>query len=321
VKAALAPALALVLAAAAARADEPAPLAGVVEVVPLDIVPSAGKRIEAVDIDNRLGDVTVTGHDAPTATLTVVKRAPDGETMERLKVNLVLPGDDGVVRIGSAILLGAEARPVPAGSVRIDITLSVPRAARLLVKAWNGKVGVAGMRAGATLAANDGEITVRDVDGVVSTTNARGRQRLSDVQGAVSADNAFGELTLDEIGGESLAARVHDGAVTATRIRSRVVTIRTTFGHILFQGELLAGGRYDLRSYKGDVKVRFAGGAAVRIDAYSRGGGVESQLELADAGRPEAGRLTGTYGPARRKPAALEISSVVGTVSLGLMNE
>jgi hypothetical protein len=152
---------------------------------------------------------------------------------------------------------------------------------------------------------------------------------MSDVSGVVSADATFGDLSFEDIAGESLAASVHDGSVTATRIRSRLVRIRTTFGQIVFQGEVLAGGRVDLGSYRGDVRVRFKSGAVrgvpVFVDASSRQGAVVSQLELADAGRQEIGRLRGTYGPVQKKPALMHatvrLSSISGNVSLGLMNE
>jgi hypothetical protein len=304
----------LALSAAAARADEPPFL---LERDTLDIAPREGVDIQSITVDNRLGDVIINGWDEPTVSLSVQKRAPDGETLERLKVNLT-PDPDGELLVSSALLFGREARPIPAGAVRIDVTLLVPRGAHADVKAWNGKLSVTGLRNGASLAAHEADITVTDVDGPVAVTNTRGRQRVSSVEGAVTADATSGDLFFDDVRGESLAASVHDGSVSATRIRCRTVRIRTTFGQIVFQGELLAGGRVDLGSYRGDVRVRFKRGSPVFVDARSRQGAVE----LADAGRVESGRLRGTYGPPLRQPAILQASTIWGSVSLGyIMNE
>jgi GTP-binding protein len=63
----------------AALADEPRFL---IERDTVEIQPHAGVRLRTIDIDSRLGDVTVTGHDRATVSLTVVKRAADGETLE-----------------------------------------------------------------------------------------------------------------------------------------------------------------------------------------------------------------------------------------------
>jgi hypothetical protein len=106
--------------------------------------------------------------------------------------------------------------------------------------------------------------------------------------------------------------------MTATRIRSLMVSIMTTFGDILLRGELLAGGRYELRSYQENVTVRAR--SAFIIDATSREGCLAPEVELDDARRSEAGRLDGSYGRAEQ-PAALVLSSTDGRVLFGLASE
>ena len=306
---------ALLLPALPALADEEAGF--LVERDNVEIAPARQVEIHAIDIDNRLGDIQVIGRDQPGISLAVVKRAPDEDALDRLKVNLV-PDPSGVVRISSALLIGREARPIAAGQVRIDIKIFAPRAAAVRAKAWNGKLGVTGMEAGATLAAHDGDIAVTNVKGPVTTISTRGRQRLTGVAGVVSADDTYGDLALDTISGDALAARVHRGSVTATHIRSQVVSITTTFGDIQFRGELLAGGRYELRSYQGNVDARAQG--SFTVDARSRDGRIAPEVELRDAQRPEIGRLLGSYGGGER-PATLILSSTAGRVVFGLVNE
>jgi hypothetical protein len=326
------------LASARADAAEPAPAAPaalpittstsqegefLIERDDVQIQPHAKVKVKAISVDNRLGDVSVIGHDDPSVIVHVVKRGPDGDTIDRLKVNLVTD-PDGTITLGTALMAGEEARPLPARSIRIDVTLEVPRGAHIAVKAWNGKVAVTGVRAGAALKAHAAEIAVTDVSGKVTTDNTRGNQKLTSVKGTVSAENTYGEVSLESISGDSLAASVHEGQVIATRVKSRTVKLRTTFGDIHFTGELLAGGRYDLASYKGNVIVQLQPTQHQRLslalDAYARDGQVDSRLELADVTRPEQGRLLGSFG-ASRKPALLSISSMAGNVSVGLVNE
>jgi Putative adhesin len=324
VKLALASLLVIVAASASAFAEEPTP-AFMIERDDVQIQPHAKVKVKKVAIDNRLGDVTVVGHDDPGVVVHVVKRGPDAETIERLKVNLVTD-PDGSITLGTALMAGNEARPLPARSIRIDVTLEVPRGAHIDVKAWNGKLAVTGVHAGAELRAHAADVAVTDVSGKVSTDVTRGNQKLTSVKGTVVAENTYGEVSLESVSGDSLAASVHEGQVIATRVKSRTVKLRTTFGDIHFTGELLAGGSYDLASYQGNVKVQLVRPAAkdklaLRLDAYARDGQIDSRLELADVTRPEAGRLQGTFGGSRRKPAVLSISSMAGNVSVGLMNE
>lgn len=292
----------------------------VVERATVDVAPAKGVAIRSIDVDNRLGDVSIVGRDAPGITLSVVKRAPDADTLERLKVNLI-PDPDGSIRVSTSLLFGDdEARPIAQGVVRIDMTLEVPRSATIDVKAWNGKLEVQGTRSGANLTGHDTDILVDDVKGKVATTSTRGTQRLRRVDGAILAASTFAELDLEDVSGDSAVAKLHDGTIVLRRVKSRVVEITTTFGSIRWEGELLAGASYKLRSYKGDVVVQTAGGA-FRLNAYSRDGKVDSKVELAEVERPEAGRLMGSFGSTRKNPAILEISSTAGQVRLGLLNE
>jgi len=279
----------------------------------VEIAPAPQVTIQTIEIDNRLGDITVIGRDQPGISLSVVKRAPDEETLDRLKVNLV-PDPEGAVRISSALLVGNEVRPVAAGTVRVDIQIHAPRGAATRARAWNGKLGVTGMENGADLSAHEGDIVVTNVKGDVVTTSMRGRQELTDVVGTVRVDDTYGDLSLDEIRGESLAARVHRGTVTASRIRTHSVAITTTFGNIEFRGELLAGGRYELRSYRGNLDVRTSG--AFRVEAFSKTGAIEPVVELGGMARGQ-GRLIGTFGVAET-PALLLLSSAAGRVVFGL---
>lgn len=288
----------------------------VVERDNVEIAPAPEVRLSTIEIDNRLGDIQVIGRDQPGISLSVVKRAADEETLDRLKVNLV-PDPAGIVRISSALLIGQETRPIAAGQIRIDIKIFAPRGAAVQARAWNGKLGVTGMEAGATLLAHEGDIVVTNVKGPVTTSITRGRQRLSDVAGAVSAGGTFGDVALDGISGDTLAARVHRGTVTASRVRSRSVAITTTFGDIQFRGEFMAGGRYELRSYAGNVDAK--GSGAFTVDATSRTWRVAPEVELAGA-RNESGRFVGSYGTAGR-PAVLVLSSAAGQVVFGLLRE
>jgi hypothetical protein len=308
------------LSPAGARGDEPEQLIDgvMIERDTVDIAPAEAVKLQSIAIDNRLGDVKVIGHDGPGVTLSVVKRAPDVETLDRLKVNLK-PDPKGKIEITTSLLFGEEARPLANGTVWIEMVVEIPRTAKVEVKAWNGKLEVEGVERGAAISGNDADITVSDVAGDVTTSNNSGSQRLSDVKGAVVAGGTTGEMSLERVTGDSVAAKIHDGKITARRIRSRTVKIVSTFGDITFQGEILAGGSYELRSYKGNVTVE-AAGAAFKLDAYSREGQIDSRLELAGEERSEA-RLVGTYGPARKKPALLRLHSTAGNVLVGLMNE
>jgi DUF4097 and DUF4098 domain-containing protein YvlB len=284
--------------------------------------PAKGVVIKSVHVDNRLGDIEVVGSDDSSVTLSYVKTALNGDTLSRLKIDVPVPDQSGVIDISTVLLPGKEEQIVASGSIRVDVTITVPRKVALDLKAWNGKVAASGMRNGAKLMAHDAQIAVTDVAGGVTTASTRGEQKLTDVKGTVQAQNDFGNTSLDQISGDLLAARSDDGSISATHIRSRTVKLETTSGEITYSSELLAGGKYDFASYKGDIKLKIGPDVALKLSAYARQGEVTSHLELSDEDRPEKGRLMGTFaGSGNQKPATLDVKTIGGMISLGLMNE
>src|SRR5262249_2350469 len=71
-----------------------------------------GKGYKRVTIDNALGNVRIEGHDGAGVIIETNKRAPDEETLDRLRVSLV-PDPDGTVRITTHADASPESKPVP----------------------------------------------------------------------------------------------------------------------------------------------------------------------------------------------------------------
>jgi hypothetical protein len=296
------------------EAEEAGASAGVFERDLVEVAPSEGVAIGAITIDNRLGDVRVEGHDGASVVILALKRASDDDTLDRLTVQLV-PDASGALRIGTAMSAGPEARPVAAGSVRIDLVVRAPRAARVSARVWNGRLELEGTDNGAELTANEGAISVKHVSGDVVTHSAAGRQELAEIVGAVEARGVIGDMDISVIRGERLRASVHEGDIVSRKVRARQVVLRATRGNVRFEGEALAGGTYQIRTYRGDVEVRFGRGVPMTIRARARDGtvelprGVESRT-IADG--TVVGQLRGDA------PAYLEMYSRHGSIQFSL---
>ncbi len=230
---------------------------GVYERDAVEVAPADQVSFELVDIDNRLGDVRVEGHDGASVMIFAFKRAPDDDSLDRLKVSLI-PSPAGPVRIGTSITTANEARPLRAGTVKIDLVVRAPRGARVRAQVWNGTLTVTGMDAGAELIANRGNIAVRHCSGTIVSHSARGSQRFNEVVGTVDAQGMFGDLDFQLVRGESLDASTHEGDIAGSRIHARHVALRATRGDVRFAGTLLVGGSYRLSTYQGNVEVQLA---------------------------------------------------------------
>ncbi|HUS65872.1 MAG TPA: DUF4097 family beta strand repeat-containing protein [Kofleriaceae bacterium] len=311
-------ALALIGVTALARValadDPPVP---VVERDVVELAPARGVRITSIDVDNRLGDVRVEGHDRDSISVMAIKRAPDGETIERLKVSLV-PDPNGPVTISTSLLAGQEARPVPAGAIRIDLVILAPRGARVQAEAWKGKVAIQGLDNGAELVTDDGDIDVTQVSGDISTRSAHGSQSFAEIFGAIDARAVQGDLDLDLVRGERLAAMVQLGDVIAHRVRVRNLSVRITRGDAIIEGEAMPGGSYHIASYWGNVQVKLRGKTPVRVAARTQAGQVTLPARLRRRENRAFGdseRVIGSLGSGR-SPADLDLRTRVGSITV-----
>ena len=305
--------LAAVAVTVPAMAEEPAGDAGKVGVFERDVVEVAPGRvpISFVTVDNRLGDVRVEGHDGDGIIIHAFKRGPDNAALDRLKVSLV-PDPEGPVRIGTRLASSGELAPLAAGSVRIDLVISVPRGAGVKAQVWNGRLAVASVDQGAELRANDGEIEVRNCSGRISTSIAVGKQQFAEIVGDIDAQGINGDLSLDLVRGQRLAATVHHGDVVGRKVHSRNVSIFVTQGNITFAGGLQPGGKYRLTTYRGNIEVRFANQTPVRVAARSRDGDVKLPSALRPASQDDGwvtGRMSG-----RGAAATMDLATAIGAV-------
>lgn len=263
--------------AAPAAADEPGvpqtPVehdGEVVERAEITVGP-ARKPIRAVVIDNILGDVKVEGHDGDQVTIISVKHAPDLDSLERLRVNLV-PDPDGTVRLTTTLADGRERRPAALGSLRIDLTIRVPRAARVDGRTGTGRLEIKNLDGGAELDAGAGDITVDNVAGRVHARSVDGDQRFTTVFGDLDAHAMDAELRLDTIRGRTLNAQIYAGSIDARRVSSREVTLHSIEGDIHVDATVQPRGRLVVSSLRGrvDVAVRTSARLAVRARAGGR---------------------------------------------------
>lgn len=296
------------------QSEAPASARGVYERDVVDVDPAAPVTLLAVD--NRLGDVRIQGHDSPKIVISAYKRALDQETLERLKVTLV-PDENGSVRIATSLTTGREARPIPSGSITVDLVVHAPRSARLDAQVWNGQLMVVGMENGAELSSNSGAIGVKNASGSIVTHSASGGQTFQEIFGTVEAQSIGGRMDLEVVRGKRLDASVHDGRIDGREVRVSEMSLRATKGDIRMRAQALAGGNYQIGTFSGHIEVEFAAGAPMKLLARSRRGSVTLPDVLA-AHTDDSGALRAAIS-GKGKPAMIQLRSRVGNIQFTVL--
>ena len=283
----------------------------------VEVTPASGIELSRVWVDNRLGAVRVEGHDRPTVVISAFKRAPDTDTLDRLKVTLI-SDPSGPVRISTGINPGLDSRPIPMGAAIIDLVIRAPRSAAVEARVWNGRLALVGMENGAELHANHGDIEVKNASGHIVTHSAGGKQHFAEVFGAVHAQTLAGEMDLAMVRGERLEASAHEGSIMGRQVQVRYAWLRTTHGDIQLYGHAMVGGHYRIGSYRGNIEVQLASSSPLRVEAQADGGTVSLlPADLRRRGQGE-GKTTGTWTRGRGAPALVELRSRLGNIRFSL---
>lgn len=295
----------------AKQADAPAAKkADVIEKSRVEVQP-AGVPFKQLAIENPLGDIRVEGHDGTSILIETHKRAPDEESLDRLRVSLV-PNTDGTVRIATTADKGLDGHTVGKNAVAIDLVIRAPRNARVDAVVGTGKLDVLNMDGGGELESASGQITVRNVQGELYTHSVSGRLSLTQVFGSLDASTVSSDLDLDSIQGQKLIASANQGKIAGRRVRAREVELTTTHGSIAFEGEASLRGRIVVSSLHGDVdvKIRRAGALLVR----ARG----TKVDLGAQAQTQNGWAQVAFGQ-QQDPAIVELVSQHGIVRFAIV--
>ena len=196
--------------------------------------------------------------------------------------------------------------------VYADVTVLVPRGARLVVTQQFGQLQANAVRAGLRLETMGGEIVVAGSRGGLAVETGFGRVRVQGHDGEVKAETGSGEVVLDRNTGRQIAdtgsgevrvlggsgslkaetgsgdvfvqdfsgdidAETGSGAVRATGLKAvRILKADTGSGEVQVQGELSGVESLDISTGSGSVTVASTGVPALRLRVDTGSGDISA---------------------------------------------
>src|SRR5437016_6609135 len=184
-----------------------------------------------------------------------------------------------------------------------NIQLTVPEERELQIKSQSGLIYVEQVLGDMTLESIAGDIHLKEVSGyiIVRTTG-----------GTLVCTLCGGKLKFDSVSG---SAQVLQPSLTN-------VTLYTSFGNILFDGDFVRTGIYSMKSGRGLVEVRFAGTDSFDLNAQTTSGTVDNRAEAflkpdSHGIRHSASKYAkGLFGSVGNGLAKVELSSFSGTIRI-----
>jgi len=194
---------------------------------------------------------------------------------------------------------------VPNDSVLPDgnLTVSVPKRARVWVKMTMGTIDAAGTTGELELYTVGGSITVERASGVVSTESIDAPVTISRSTGAIRVRNGKGRVRLNDVTGTLSIATV-SGPVEIRGSTAPEARVETIGGSIVLEAARFGGTLVDLQTHSGDITIVASDRYMPQFDLVSRGGSVTKPVPI---GNPKEGRVI-----ARSFKGAINVKSASG---------
>jgi DUF4097 and DUF4098 domain-containing protein YvlB len=275
----------------------------------------------SLDLANIAGDITVVrggGSDASVEVIKTARAGSDEEARELLQLVDVVSG----VRNGRGdvhVRYPSDTAIQHRRNVNVSVTFNVtaPAGVRLTAKSISGTIKVSDIKGELTVETISGNVRVASAGGLAMAKSVSGNVEILDTQvdGALEASSISGNVVLQRLNARRLDLGSVSGDVRLIDIRCDRVDAQSISGTIEFSGALARGGRYELKSHSGEVRVTVAGGGGFELNATSFSGDVRSDVPITthgtDSGRGRRRTLTGTYGDGS---AVLDLTTFSGSI-------
>lgn len=186
--------------------------------------------------------------------------------------------------------------------LQMDYQVTVPEESELQIRTDSGSIVVASVHGNLTFDTLAADVNLQDVGGMVMVTTADG------------------SVVCLRCEGTFFKAESVSGSVQLLQPVMDRITVHTTAGNILFDGDFLPHGLYILRGDTGNTEVRFGQASSFDLTANSARGSVVSQANLQPdkhgkkVNVPKYGKsLFGTVGNGNAK---VELYSFSGTIKI-----
>jgi DUF4097 and DUF4098 domain-containing protein YvlB len=276
-----------------------------------------------LSLGNVAGDITVTrggGSDATIEILKVARARSADEARELLTlVTVEVSERGGRAEVKTRYPSGDEYRREHRRNVNVTVTYNVtaPSGTRLDVNSVSGNIKVSDIKGEISAGTVSGNVSVTSAGTIASAKSVSGNVEITNAHGdeSLEASSVSGDVTLNRVGVRRIEAGSVSGNVHLDEVQCDRAEAHSTSGNIRFSGPLARRGRYELKSFSGEVQLTLSGSTGFEVDATTFSGDVRSDLPITMRGNlPSKGRrrsLSGTYGDGS---AILELSTFSGSI-------
>jgi len=268
-----------------------------------------------VDLKNISGSIEVKTWDkgeVKISALKVSKASTLSEAKENAaEVKIVVEKEDSTLRIRTEY--HRKMWKSKSSNVSVQYSLWIPDKASAKIKSVSGGVDLE--KIGGTVDVNvvSGNIDIRKADKGVDCETISGTLELQDITGDVNLKTVSGRITVERIKGSIDAGTVSGGLELRDVSEAKVVKGKVLSGSIVYQGKIIAGGKYTLKSHSGSIKMILPSDSAFEFEAKTFSGSIHSDFQITTSGKINKREI---HGVVNNGGADVNLSTFSGSVYL-----
>ena len=275
-----------------------------------------------LSLSNISGDIVVTRANGGDATIDIVKSArarTADEAREMLGlVNVTVTERAGRAEVKTVYPPGDEMRRNNRRNINVSVayTVTAPAGTRLTMNSISGSIRVSDIKGDVSANSISGTVRIANGGRIAGAKSISGDVEIIDTQtdGAIDVQSVSGGVTLRKVSARRIEVGSVSGSVTIQDIQCDRVEAHSVSGGVEFGGTLAKGGRYELNSHSGDVRVVLAGSTGFELEANSFSGNIHSDLPLKIQGSDDRGPRRSIQGVFGDGSAVLNVTTFSGSV-------
>lgn len=234
-----------------------------------------------VSVQNIAGDITVTAGAGAELSIEAVKRTR-GDQSQLARVHIDVDERPGRVDVRTTHTARND-------RVWVEYTIVVPASASIEVKSVSGNLHVSGAHGIVRAETVSGNVTTADTPQLESAKSVSGDVSLTGVaaDGDLTAGSVSGNITAKGVKTRGLDLGSVSGDVHVTDVTCERLSMKSVSGNVEYGGGIAKGGRYDINSHSGDVRLVLANPAGFELNASSFSGTIRSELPMTIGGDAE----------------------------------
>ncbi|HYT64821.1 MAG TPA: DUF4097 family beta strand repeat-containing protein [Vicinamibacterales bacterium] len=273
---------------------------------------------------NIAGDIVITRANGSDTTIEIVKTARGrdvNDARELLQlVQVEVTERSGRADVRTRYPSSDDARRYSRRNVNVSVAynVSAPAGTRISVESISGSVKVTDIKGDVSANSVSGNIRISGAGRISAAKTISGSVEISDAQvdGALESSSVSGDVILRRVNARRIDAGSVSGNVKLDDLQCDRVSANSTSGSVGFVGALARNGRYELKSFSGEVRLYLSGNAGFEVDANSFSGDIRSDFDIVTRGTQTNRRgrrtvLNGTFGDGS---AVLDLTTFSGSI-------